>query len=96
MTDTTFDTLEAAEALVRAGLQERHAKAIAVTVRKAVSEGVATKADIREVETKIDAVDAKVDSFRAELKAEIGAIKWILGFTLALLLAMAGRMFGVL
>ena len=96
MTDTTFDTLEAAEALSRAGLQERHAKAIAVTMRKAVSEGVATKADIREVETKIDAVDAKVESFRAQFKAEIGAIKWILGFMLAVVLAMAGRMFGVL
>ena len=85
MTDTTFGTLEAAEALSRAGLQERHA----VTMRKAVSEGVATKADIREVETKID-------SFRTQFRAEIGAIKWILGFMLAVVLAMAGRMFGVL
>lgn len=96
MTDTTFDTLEAAEALAHAGIQEPHAKAIAVTMRKAVSEGVATKADIREVEAKIDAVDAKVGSLRTELKAEIGAVKWILGFMLAVVLAMAGRMFGVL
>lgn len=89
MTDTVFDTLEAAEALARAGLRERHAKAIAAAVRKAAGGGAATKADIR-------ALDARIESFRARFKAENGAIKWILGFTLALLLAMAGRMFGVL
>ncbi len=92
MMDTTFDTLEAAEALSRAGLQERHAKAIAVTVRKAVSEGVATKADIRELDAKIDVLKANVGA----IKAELGAIRWILGFMLAVVLAMAGRMFGVL
>lgn len=92
MTDTTFDTLEAAEALSRAGIEERHAKAIAVTMRKAVSEGVATKAGIRELDAKIDALKANVGA----IKAEIGVIEWILGFTLALVLTMAGRMFGVL
>ena len=84
MTDTTFDTLEAAEALTRAGVPEPHAKAIAATMRKAISEGVATKSDIRELKSDI-----------RELRTEIRTIKWILGFQFALILAIAARLFGV-
>ena len=53
MTVAAFDTLKAAEALAEAGIEERHAKAIANTMRDAVTEGVATKADIARLETRI-------------------------------------------
>ena len=44
MSDAAFDTLKAAEA---------HAKAIASTMRDAVTEGVATKADLAALETRL-------------------------------------------
>ena len=85
MSTALFDTLEAADALARAGLPEQQAKAIAATMRKAVSEGVATKSDVAELRAEIGAV-----------KAELWAVKWVLGFVLAVVLAMAARLFGVL
>ena len=42
----TFDTLTAAAALRKAGIEEAHAAAIVQTVRSAVTEGVSTKADV--------------------------------------------------
>ena len=92
MADPAFDTLEATEALARAGLRERHARAIAAAVRKAAGGGAATKADVRALDARIDALKANVGA----IKAELGAIGWGLGFMLAVVLAMAGRMFGVL
>ena len=53
MSDAAFDTLKAAEALREAGIEEAHAKAIASTMRDAVTEGVATKADLAALETRL-------------------------------------------
>ena len=53
MTDAAFDTLKAAEALREAGIEEAHAKAIASTMRDAVTEGVATKAAVADLKTEI-------------------------------------------
>lgn len=71
MSGTTFDTLSAAEALEAAGIDEAHAKAIAVAIRNGQGE-LATKGDFSEL--------------RTELKAEIGAIRsdfavmrWVVG-----------------
>ena len=71
-----FDTLEAAETPARAGLPGPRAKAIAIAMRKAAGENVATGADI------------------AEAKAELAAVKWVLGFMAGLLLAIAARVYG--
>ena len=71
-----FDTLKAARALTAAGAKESLAEAIVTTMNDAVTEGVATKADV------------------AELKAEISAIEWALGFVAAVQILMAGRLFG--
>ncbi len=99
MSTELFDTLEAAEALTRTGLPEPQAKAIAITVRKAVSEGVATKGDISELRAELK---GDIAELRAELKGDIGAVKaelwavkWVLGFMFAIVLAMAARLFGV-
>ena len=72
-----FDTLKAADTLIAAGIDSKHARAITETMRNAVTEGVATKADI------------------AEIKTEIAAIKWFMGFHAAVTLLIAGRLFGV-
>ena len=75
-----FDTLKAAETLTAAGIDTAHAKAITNMVHDAMVETVATKADIA--------------ALRTELKAEIAAIEWVLGFLAAMQILMAGRLFG--
>ena len=47
MTVATFDTYAAAKALREAGFDEAQAEAAVAMVRDAVTEGVATKADLR-------------------------------------------------
>ena len=75
----TFDTLTAAAALRKAGIEEAHAAAIVQTVRSAVTEGVSTKADIAEVKAEIAELRAEtkadIAELRAETKAEIGEVK---------------------
>lgn len=70
MAEYGFDTLEAAEALAAAGMAEAHAKAIAVTMRKAVTQGVATSGDVRRVEDQMATVEenmvTKADLRRVE------------------------------
>ena len=70
MAEYGFDTLEAAEALAAAGMAEAHAKAIAVTMRKAVTQGVATSGDVRRVEDRMATVEenmaTKADVRRVE------------------------------
>ncbi len=53
MSDIQFDTLEAARDLKAAGLTEAHAEAIVSTMRRAVSENLATKADLAALEQRI-------------------------------------------
>ena len=72
MPTALFDTMEAAEALTRAGLPEPQAKAVAITVRKAVSEGVATKSDVGELRTELK---GDISELRAELKGDIGKLR---------------------
>ena len=51
-----FDTLKAADALAEAGIAEPHAKAIASTMRVAVTEGVATRADMARIDGQLAAI----------------------------------------
>ena len=67
MAEYGFDTLEAAEALAAAGMAEAHAKAIAVTMRKAVTQGVATSGDVRRVEDRMAAVEENMAT-KADLR----------------------------
>ena len=60
MAEYGFDTLEAAEALAAAGMAEAHAKAIAVTMRKAVTQGVATSGDVRRVEDRMMSLEDRI------------------------------------
>ena len=80
MSAHAFDTLKAMRILTAAGMQEPVAEAVVTTMNDAVTEGVATKADIV--------------NLRAELKSRLDTQQWVLGFIAAIVLLMAGRMFG--
>ena len=80
--------MEAVDALTRAGLPEPQAGVIAATMRKAVSDGVATKGDVAELR-------AELKGDIGAVKAELWAVKWALGFMLAIVPAMAARLFGI-
>lgn len=71
----TFDTLTAAAALRKAGIEEAHAAAIVQTVRSAVTEGVSTKADIAEVKAEIAELRSEVAQLRTETKADIAELR---------------------
>ncbi len=53
MAVTTFDTHAAVRALEKAGLESAQAEAITATIRGAVTEGVATQADLAALETRL-------------------------------------------
>ena len=82
MTVATFDTHAAVTALRKAGFEERQAEAAVAMVRDAVTEGVATKADVDRLETKMD--------------AGFAALKWVVGIVAALTIAIAARQFGAI
>ena len=59
--ETAFDTLAYAERLVRSGVDRKQATAHAEALRIALNEGVATKADIRDLKSSIRELKVKVD-----------------------------------
>ena len=63
----TFDTLSAAKELKETGLEDRQAEAIVSTISKAMSETVATKADL-ELQSAVTKAD--IETLGAELKAD--------------------------
>ena len=77
MTVTTpgFDTLVYARRLKEAGVDDAQAEAHAEAMRDAITESVATKADIARLEAKIDTglagLKAEIDTKHTDLKAEI-------------------------
>lgn len=83
MASVTFDTLTTARMLKAAGFESDKAEAIADAMRSAVTEGVATKADITDVKATIVAIQAK-----------LAALQWIVGIQFALVLAIAAKLFG--
>ena len=66
-----FDTLRTAENLKSAGMEERHAKAIATAMRDAVTTGTATRADLAEFKGEITSEFAELKGEFAEFKGEI-------------------------
>ena len=68
MSAHAFDTLQAAEMLTRAGIEDGHARAIVATVRDAVTESSATKADITGLE-------GEMASFKTVMKADLATVQ---------------------
>ena len=71
MTMTSFDTLKAAKFLQGAGFEVRQAEAMVDMVAHALSEGLATKEDVRELKTDLAMLDNKIDTGLAALDAKI-------------------------
>ena len=59
-----FDTLSYARRLKDAGVDEKQAEAHAEAVRDAITQGVATKADIARLENKMDGMATKAELYR--------------------------------
>ena len=74
----SFDTLKAAKSLQDAGFEVQQAEAVVGMVTYALSEGLATKDDVRELhsglaalENKVAALDSKIDNGLAALDSKI-------------------------
>ncbi|MDR2604857.1 MAG: CCDC90 family protein [Desulfovibrio sp.] len=88
MATTTFDTLGYFEKLISAGVPEQQAKVQADTMREVIEDrlanvdgNVATKADIRTLDAKIDMVETKLLLSPANQKHEL--LKWMIGIACA-------------
>ena len=75
----TFDTLAAAQELRKTGFEDRQAEAIVTTISTAMSETVATKADLAltkaDLEKQIAATRAEIVATRKDLEAQGAAIR---------------------
>ena len=94
---TAFDTHAAVKRLCEAGFDESQAEALTDTVHVAVTGGVATKADVIQLEAKIDAVEnnlnARIDVVDTRLSGRINLVQWMVGFNLAFTLAIVWKLF---
>ena len=78
MNMTSFDTLKAAKSLQDAGFETQQAEAVVGMFTYALTEGLATKDDVRELhsglgalENKVAALDSKIDNSIAALDSKI-------------------------
>ena len=65
-TPVIFDTLKAAQELRKTGFEDRQAEAVVETISKAVSETVATKADLQLVRSEM-ATNADLQLLRSDV-----------------------------
>ena len=68
---TGFDTLKAAKSLQDAGFAVQQAEAVVGMVTYALTEGLATKDDVRELHSRLAALDSKIDNGLAALDSKI-------------------------
>ena len=78
MTTSTFDTLDAMRRLENAGMERAQAEATAETIRDAQAE-LATKADLGLLRSELAAVESRLVSALAELRADLYRALWIQG-----------------
>ncbi|WP_442756610.1 DUF1640 domain-containing protein [Methylocystis sp. JAN1] len=90
MSTIAFDTLKFVEKLESGGFTHAQAKAAAEAFAEATSQELAVKGDLREAELRLF---AKIDTEIAGVKGELALLKWMLGFALALLTAIALKLF---
>lgn len=78
---TQFDTLKAAQALREAGVSEEQAKAHVEIIQMAMSDSVATKADVKLAREENKAGLAKLGADLMKVKSDL--IMWFVGTMLA-------------
>ena len=82
---TGFDTLRAAKSLQDAGFETQQAEAVVGMVTYALSEGLATKDDVRELhsglenkvavlDSKIEALDSKIEALDSKFETKFAAL----------------------
>ena len=78
-TPVIFDTLKAAQELRKTGFEDRQAEAVVETISKAVSETVATKADLQllrsEFELLRQSVDSRFDTLEKSFRQDMAAME---------------------
>ncbi len=82
MSNVAFDTLTVSKNLQDAGIEPRHAEAIALAVKDNQGE-LATKQDIQLLKTELK---ADIEQVKAELKVDITWIKWSMAAMIAVML----------
>ena len=91
----SIDTPTTARDLEAAGIERKHAEAIATAIGYS-DEQTASKADLAALrtDTKADlaALESRIDAKLAALRSEM---RWMFGFQGALILAMAAKLFGI-
>ncbi len=65
----TFDTLKATQELRKTGFEDRQAEAVVTTISKAMSETVATKADLQLVRSDFDLLRSEFEILRSEFES---------------------------
>ena len=65
----TFDTLKAAQELRKTGFEDRQAEAVVTTISKAMSETVATKADLQLLRSDFELLRSEFNLLRSEFEA---------------------------
>ena len=79
-----LDTLEYANELKAAGVPERQAEVQAKALAKVAEDNLATKRDLKEVES---ALRAEINQLRAEMNGKFTLLSWMIGFNLAFVAA---------
>ncbi len=77
--EAAFDTLAYAERLKAAGIDGAHANAHAEALRAALGEGVATRADVREIRADIARLGGRIDGIEGRIDGLEGRIDGIEG-----------------
>lgn len=91
MATTVIDTLRYARRLRDAGIPRDQAEAMADAIGSELVENLATKSDL---DRAVAEVNGNLDKAVAEIKGAVLLMKWMIGFTLAFVVAIAWRVFG--
>ena len=93
----TFDTLDYAQQLAKAGVPEVQAQQQSKLLADVLSKSVALPSELEAVErnvlTKIDSAEMKIEGRLNTLIGEINLVKWMLGTLIALNVAVMLKLF---
>ena len=96
MNTINFDTLKAAKSLQDAGFEAPQAEAVVGMVTHALSEGLATKEDVRDLKSSIKALDVKIDNGLNNVIQKLTILLGGIVITSITLLGVLSRVFPVL
>ena len=82
MVTAAFDTLTVSKELQDAGIEAKHAEAIALAVKQSQGD-LATKQDLNLLRTELK---SDIDKLKTELKSGFNWIKWALAIMMAIML----------